>query len=144
ESREKEKEPKATGPVPGSRTSSRTTIAAAVVRHQVSASAIRVSPRVSTRAATPQPTRPSPRRTQLTVLAASGRGRRSRRSPGSGIGTVRASSGERAGSPAGAVDIAVILRSARSAVQSDVPTRQDAVGQRAPPAAGEYFVYSPL
>ena len=96
---EKANEPKATGPVPGSPTSSRTTACRFSSAQANSASSKRVGPSVSIRAALPQPTRPSPRRTQASAPA---RGRSDSSGPGSASGTVRATKG-RAGTrlPAG-------------------------------------------
>ena len=62
-------------PVPGTPTSSRTTAAAVVARHQSAASANRSAPDVRHSAATPQATRPSPRRTQASALARRAAGR---------------------------------------------------------------------
>ena len=62
----KAKVPNATGPVPGSPTSSRTTARETVSVHHLSASANRVGPLVRMRAAIPQPTSPTPARSQQT------------------------------------------------------------------------------
>ncbi len=58
--------PKQTSPEPGSSTSLLTSARAVVSDHHLSASAKRVGPDVRTSAATPQPTSPSPRRSQAT------------------------------------------------------------------------------
>ena len=60
------KVPKQTSPVPGSSTSSRTTAWEVVSDHHLAASANRVAPVVWISAARPQPTSPSPRRSQVT------------------------------------------------------------------------------
>ena len=59
-----EMEPNAIGPVPGRRTSSRTTACAMRPDHHWSSSAIRSGPDAVRLAARPHPTTPSPRRTQ--------------------------------------------------------------------------------
>ena len=87
-------EPKATGPVPGTRTSSRTTAVATTRRHHSCAAAKRSGPCAVSSSARPQPTRPSPRRTQLETWRGSSTGGRSAsRSPGESRATVRATSG---------------------------------------------------
>ena len=80
----KAKVPKQTRPVPGSPTSSRTTARLVVSVHHLSASAKRVVPRVRSSAATPQPTMPSPRRSQATGLVERGGRREGRRRAGRG------------------------------------------------------------
>src|SRR3954452_5181290 len=80
-------EPKATGPVPGRPTSSRTAACRVNSAQAAPASAKRSSPEVRTVAALPQPMSPSPRRTQA---RAAERGSRPSSGPGSVRGTVRA------------------------------------------------------
>ena len=91
---EKANEPKATGPVPGRRTSSRITEWATTCDQARSAAAKRSGPEVLTRIASPQATKPSLRRTQARAARA---GKRSSSGPGSGSGTVRATRGRVAG-----------------------------------------------
>ena len=81
----KENEPKATGPVPGMLTVSSTSSEAHRVDHQRCVRLKRSLPRTSSRAATPQPIRPSPSRTQATGSAC---GSRASSSTGSAIGRV--------------------------------------------------------
>ncbi len=90
-----ETEPKAIGPVPGRSTSSRTTAFSTSPDHQDSSSDIRFGPDVVWLAARPQPTTPSPRRTQEHTSRAAARGTRARRAaPSSGSsGTVRETRG---------------------------------------------------
>ncbi len=85
ESGSNEKEPNATGPVPGMLTVSSTSNEAHRFDHQRWVRLKRSSPRTSSRAATPQPMRPSPLRTQATGSVT---GRRARSSSGSAIGRV--------------------------------------------------------
>src|SRR4051812_34895917 len=96
---ENETDPKATGPVPGSRTSSRTTACATTSSHHRPAWTKRSSPSASNVRARPQPTSPDPPRTHDTTSTASVAGRSDRSGPGSSTATVRATRG--AGSPAG-------------------------------------------
>jgi hypothetical protein len=110
---EKANDPKATGPVPGRPTSSRTTACADSRRQARSASANRSAPAVWMRIVSPQPTRPSPRRSQ-----ASGpeRGSNPSNGPGSVRGTVRVTNG----AAAGAVVIADQRKGGRSRRRSGV------------------------
>ena len=86
---------KRTGPVPGTPTASSTSTPAVQSDHQAAASASASGPETSRRAASPQPTRPSPWRTQDSAPSA---GRRSISDAASSDRTVvtarRAASGE--------------------------------------------------
>lgn len=88
-------EPNATGPHPGSPTSSRTTAPSTRRFHHRSAASIRSGPVDSNVAARPHPTMPSPRRTQASGACS---GSNSSSGPGSAIAAVRTTSGAAAGS----------------------------------------------
>ncbi len=77
----KPKLPTQISPVPGTATSSRTTALSDTERHQSTASVNRSGPSVSKRAASPQATMPSPRRSQAAGLSGGSRSTRSRGSP---------------------------------------------------------------
>ena len=103
ESSEKGNEPKTTGPVPGRRTSSRTTACALTSRPPLVGSAKRSGPDTVRRAAWPQPTSPSRWRTHETRSAGRrGGGSKASRGPGSAIARVRTTSGDPTGAGPGA------------------------------------------
>ena len=94
----KVKLPKATGPQPGAPTRSSTCAPSSRARSHLSAAVKRSWPAGTvTRATSPQPTRPSPRRIQASVP---GPGSWPTRSPGSATGTVRTTSPSGSGKPA--------------------------------------------
>src|SRR3954464_10161229 len=101
------KEPKQTSPEPGSLTSSRMSARGTVSVHHLSASENRVMPPGRISAATPQPTRPSSRRSQVTASSA---GSSERRGSSSSISVVRP---DRPGDPGVAAGLVTVGKRTR-------------------------------